>query len=59
MISVLCHQIQDAEEFFKSPEGAKFVKKSSIQDEERDIVMEAKEAGEEMGEGGTSDIAEG
>ena len=68
-ISVWCLQIQDAKEFFKSPEGAKFFKKSPSQDEERVVKVEAndevKEAGEEMEEGRkleegeTNDIAEG
>ena len=65
-------QIQDAEEFFKSPEGAKFVKKKETdeekglemeaKDEEKDAAKEeakdaAKEEGEEMEETGA--IAEG
>ena len=45
-ISVWCLQIQDAEEFFKSPEGAKFVKKEET-DEEKGLEMEMEAKDEE------------
>ena len=60
-LSVGCHQIQDSEEFFKSPEGAKFVKKQETNSErglEMEAKEEAKEEGEEMEEDSTTSIAE-